>query len=146
MQRYLENNIQEDLAKKIVLLTGPRQTGKTTLSKMLKSSFDYFNFDHPDDRLGLQKRSWDRSKELVIFDELHKMKNWKSWLKGIYDTEAMPPAIVVTGSAKLDTFKKVGDSLAGRFFQFRVHPLDLKEIHTFLAPANIEDELDKLLA
>lgn len=146
MQRYLENYIQEDLAKKIILLTGPRQTGKTTLSKMLKSSFDYFNFDLADDRLGLQKRSWDRSKELVIFDELHKMKNWKSWLKGIYDTEAMPPAIVVTGSAKLDTYKKVGDSLAGRFFQFRVHPFDLKEIRTFLAPASIEAELDKLLA
>lgn len=145
MKRYLTKYIQEDLDKKIILVTGPRQTGKTTLSKMLKNNFDYFNFDNLDDRLSLQKKSWDRSKELVIFDELHKLKNWKSWLKGVYDTEGMPPSILVTGSAKLDTYRKVGDSLAGRFFQFRMHPLDLKEINTFLTPENLEDELDKLL-
>jgi predicted AAA+ superfamily ATPase len=145
MKRYLTKYIQEDLDKKIVLLTGPRQTGKTTLSKMLKTNYDYFNFDNPDNRLALRKKSWDRSKKLVIFDELHKLKNWKSWLKGIYDTEGVPPSILVTGSAKLDTYRKVGDSLAGRFFQFRMHPLDLKEIDTFLEPENLEDELDKLL-
>ncbi|MBU1055846.1 MAG: ATP-binding protein [Proteobacteria bacterium] len=145
MERYLTKYIKEDLDKKIILLTGPRQTGKTTLSKMLKGDFDYFNFDNMDDRLSLQEKSWDRSKELVIFDELHKLKNWKSWLKGVYDTEGIPPSIVVTGSAKLDTYKKVGDSMAGRFFQFRMHPLDLKEIYNYLNPENLEDELDKLL-
>ncbi len=145
MERYLKKYIKEDLDKKIILLTGPRQVGKTTLSKILKNDFDYFNFDNIDDRLSLQEKSWDRSKPLVIFDELHKLKNWKSWLKGIYDTEGIPPSILVTGSAKLDTYKKVGDSLAGRFFQFRMHPLDLKEIYSFLKPENIESELDKLL-
>ncbi|MBT6339204.1 MAG: ATP-binding protein [Desulfobacula sp.] len=145
MKRYLTKYIQEDLAKKIVLLTGPRQTGKTTLSKMLKSDYDYFNFDNLEDRLSLQKKSWDRSKDLVIFDELHKLKNWKSWLKGVYDTEGIPPSLLVTGSAKLDTYRKVGDSLAGRFFQFRMHPLDLKEIKTFVNPENLETELEKLL-
>ena len=145
MKRYLAKYIQEDLDKKIILLTGPRQTGKTTLSKMLTPDYDYFSFDNLDDRLALKKKSWDRTKELIIFDELHKLKNWKSWLKGIYDTEGIPPPILVTGSAKLDTYRKVGDSLAGRFFQFRMHPLDLKEIYTFLEPENLEDELDKLL-
>ena len=146
MKRCLEEYVQEHLDKKIILLTGPRQTGKTTLSKLLEKKFDYFNFDNVDDRLSLQEKSWDRSKPLVIFDELHKLKNWKSWLKGIYDTEGIPPSIVVIGSAKLDTYRKVGDSLAGRFFQFRMHPLDLKEIHTFLKPDDIEAALDKLLA
>ena len=131
MERYLKEYVQVDLDKKIILLTGPRQTGKTILSRMLKSEFDYFNFDNMDDRINLKEKSWDRSKSLIIFDELHKLKNWKSWLKGIYDTEGIPPSIVVTGSAKLDTYKKVGDSLAGRFFQFRMHPLDLKEIKSF---------------
>ena len=145
MKRYLTKYIQEDLATKIILLTGPRQTGKTTLSKMLKREYDYFNFDNIEDRLSLQEKSWDRSKELVIFDELHKLKNWKSWLKGVYDTEGIPPSLLVTGSAKLDTYRKVGDSLAGRFFQFRMHPLDLKEIKTFINPENLEAELDKLL-
>ncbi len=146
MKRYLTKYIKEDLDKKIILLTGPRQTGKTTLSKMLGDDFDYFNFDNVDDRLGLQEGSWDRSKPLIIFDELHKLKNWKSWLKGIYDKEGIPPSLVVTGSARLDTYKKVGDSLAGRFFQFRLHPLDLKEINTYLKPDDPEVELDKLLA
>lgn len=145
MERYLAKYIREDLDSKIILLTGPRQTGKTTLSKMLKEDFDYFNYDNAADRLGLTEKSWDRSKPLIIFDELHKFKDWKSWLKGIYDTEGIPPSILVTGSAKLDTYKKVGDSLAGRFFQFRMHPLDLKEIYTFLKPDDLEAELDKLL-
>ena len=145
MKRYLTKYIQEDLTTKIILLTGPRQTGKTTLSKMLKSDYDYFNFDNLEDRLRLQEKSWDRSKDLIIFDELHKLKNWKSWLKGVYDTEGIPPSLLVTGSAKLDTYRKVGDSLAGRFFQFRMHPLDLKEIQTFINTENLEAELDKLL-
>ena len=145
MERYLKKYIKEDIDNKIILLTGPRQVGKTTLSKMLENDFDYFNFDNIDDRLSLQEKSWDRSKPLVVFDELHKLKNWKSWLKGIYDTEGIPPSILVTGSAKLNTCKKVGDSLAGRFFQFRMHPLDLKEIRSFLKPENFEAELDKLL-
>lgn len=146
MERYLTKYIRKDLDYKIILLTGPRQTGKTTLSKMLNIDFDYFNYDNLEDRLSLQKKSWDRSKDLIIFDELHKLKNWKSWLKGVYDTEEIPPSLLVTGSAKLDTYRKVGDSLAGRFFQFRIHPLDLKEINTFSTPENLEEALDKLIA
>jgi len=145
MERYLTNYLLDDLKKKIVLLTGPRQSGKTTLSKMLSSNFDYLNFDNPEHRLGLIERSWDRSKDLVIFDELHKLKNWKSWLKGIYDTEGLQPPIIVTGSAKLDTYRKAGDSLAGRFFQFRLHPLDLKEIKKINSPDDLEAVLNRLL-
>ena len=145
MQRYLQTPILADLPRKIVLLTGPRQSGKTTLAKMLSDDFDYLNFDNPEHRLGLMDRSWDRSRQLVIFDELHKLKNWKSWLKGSYDTEKIPPWIIVTGSAKLDTYRKVGESLAGRFFQFRLHPLDLKEIRTFLAPADMEAAMRQLM-
>ncbi len=145
MDRYLTEYILDDLKKKIVLITGPRQSGKTTLAKMLSKNFDYLNFDNPDHRLGLIERSWDRAKDLIIFDELHKLKNWKSWLKGIYDTEGVQPRIIVTGSAKLDTYRKVGDSLAGRFFQFRLHPLDLKEIKKINNPDNLEAALDRLL-
>ena len=145
MERYLTKHIRDDLDRKIILITGPRQAGKTTLAKMLTRDFDYFNFDNPEDRLGLLERSWDRKKSLVIFDELHKLKHWKSWLKGIYDTEGIPPALVVTGSAKLDTYRKVGDSLAGRFFQFRIHPLDVKEIITAGKDISPENALDRLL-
>src|SRR3990167_2533636 len=131
MKRSIQAFIEIDLPSKIVLLTGPRQCGKTTLSKQLDDSYDYFNYDAAASRIALSEQSWDRQKRLVIFDELHKMKNWKQWLKGIYDTEGIPPKILVTGSVRLNTHKKVGDSLAGRYFQFRLHPLDLKEAMTF---------------
>jgi predicted AAA+ superfamily ATPase len=62
------------LPSKIVLLSGPRQCGKTTLSKQLYTNFDYFNYDAREDRVALTQKSWDRQKKLVIFDELHKIK------------------------------------------------------------------------
>ncbi|MCD6293238.1 MAG: ATP-binding protein [Deltaproteobacteria bacterium] len=145
MERTLTENIRTDLRKKIVLLSGPRQTGKTTLAKMVAPAFDYFNYDSAEHRLALLEKSWDRAKPLVIFDELHKMKAWKSWLKGVYDTEKIPPSLLVTGSAKLDSYRKVGDSLAGRFFQYRLHPLDLKEINRVMPPTEMEVVLDRLL-
>ena len=145
MERYLTQLIKKDLDRKIILITGPRQVGKTTLSRMLAADFDYFNFDNPEHRLDLLERSWDRKKPLIIFDELHKLKNWKSWLKGIYDSEGIPPALVVTGSARLDTYTKVGDSLAGRFFQFRLHPLDVKEILAVVDDISPEKALERLL-
>lgn len=131
MKRHLQSFIQQDLPSKIILLTGPRQCGKTTLSKQLYDSYDYFNYDAASNRIALKEQSWDRQKQLLIFDELHKMRNWKQWLKGIYDTEGIPPEILVTGSARLNIHQKVGDSLAGRYFQFRLHPLDLKEAMLF---------------
>lgn len=146
MKRYLKENISLDLNKKIILLSGPRQCGKTTLSQMLCNSYDYINFDTAEHRLIIKEKSWDRKKELIIFDELHKLKKWKSWVKGLYDTEGIKPKILVTGSAKLDSYKKVGDSLAGRFFQYKLHPLDLKEIQEILKPSNIEKQLNLLLS
>ena len=65
------------------------------------------------------------------------MPYWKVWLKGIYDVEGLPPALLVTGSARLATFRRTGDSLAGRYFHFRLHPIDVKEAvaHAGLEPA-----------
>ena len=129
MKRQLIPDIRQALSEKMVFLTGPRQCGKTTLAKQLcGDDFDYFNYDAAEDRAALKKKSWDRKKSLIIFDELHKMKEWKRWIKGVYDKEGIHPQLLVTGSAKLDTYRKVGDSLAGRYFQYRLYPLDLKEI------------------
>ena len=111
-----------------MLITGPRQCGKTTLSKMLDDDFQYLSYDLAEHRAALAEKTWDRNKRVIIFDELHKMDSWKSWLKGIVDVEGMPPALIVTGSARLSAFRKVGDSLAGRHFEFRLHPFDLKEV------------------
>ena len=142
MERNLKSHIIRDLPKKIILISGPRQTGKTTLSKMLIKSFDYLNYDNAADRQRITEQSWDRKKELVIFDEIHKKSNWKSFIKGIYDVEGLNPRILVTGSVRLDTIRKVGDSLAGRYFQFRLHPFDIKEVKDEISPA---DALNRLL-
>jgi uncharacterized protein len=132
MQRYIEDTIRDDLKTKIVLLSGPRQVGKTTLSRQLTSSHVYLNYDSTNDRKIIKHEEWSRDAELVIFDELHKMKGWKAWIKGIYDTEGIPPGLLLAGSARLDTYKKGGDSLAGRFFSYRLHPLTVKEICHYL--------------
>ncbi len=146
MRRYLEKDIKTALKQKIILLTGPRQCGKTTLSKQFYADYDYFNYDAAEDRMALKQKNWDRSKPLVIFDELHKMKDWKRWLKGVYDKEGIQPEILVTGSAKLDTYRKVGDSLAGRYFQYRLYPLDLKEIVKFDSTRTLGENFDRLWA
>src|SRR5690606_27036218 len=114
MKRSITPFVEKDLDKKVVFITGPRQVGKTTLAKSLMPDYDYLNYDRAEHRLLLKEAAWDRKKPLIIFDELHKLKQWKRWLKGIYDTEGGRPRILVTGSAKLNTFKKVGDSMAGR--------------------------------
>lgn len=145
MERYLEKHIKKDLKEKIVILSGPRQVGKTTLSKQLIPSKVYLNYDSAADWKIIRKEEWARDVELVIFDELHKMKNWKSWIKGIYDTEGIPPSLLVTGSARIETYRKGGDSLAGRFFSYRLHPLTVKEICAYLNETP-KAALDKLVS
>ncbi len=145
MERHLKHDVLEALEDKIVLLSGPRQAGKTTLAKSLYPDFDYLNYDAAEDRLALKEKSWDRAKSLVIFDELHKMAEWKRWIKGVYDKEGSRPHLLVTGSAQLDTYRKVGDSLAGRYFSYRLYPLDLKEITLCEPTFSIEDSFQRLM-
>jgi len=144
MERYLEKYIWKDLKEKIVLLSGPRQVGKTTLSIQLTPSHTYLNYDATSDRKIIHAEEWNRDAPLVIFDELHKMKKWKSWIKGIYDTEGISPSLLVTGSARLDTYKKGGESMAGRFFSYRLHPLTVKEVCKYL-DEKPETALDKII-
>lgn len=141
MRRQIEPYLCQDLKEKMVLLSGPRQCGKTTLSKQLGLDFVYLNYDTLQDRRLLLQEEWDRSKPLWIFDEIHKMKKWKSWLKGIYDAEGKQ-SILVTGSARLDIYRKGGDSLAGRYLAHRLHPLTVAELKGQL-PA--EEVLERIL-
>jgi predicted AAA+ superfamily ATPase len=144
MERILEAKIKADLEHKIVLLSGPRQVGKTTLAKALyPDTSEYFNMDSEEHRLLIRKQAWRRDCDLVIFDELHKIKKWKSWIKGIYDTQGVRPRLLVTGSSRLDTYRKGGDSLAGRFYHFRLHPFSVAELKGNHSPDNTLEKIMK---
>ena len=130
MQRYLDVRVRADLQKKMVILTGPRQVGKTTLSRQLLTEFDdaqYLNYDVPEHRRVLTGRTWNKKARLLVFDEIHKMSGWKPWLKGVFDGRAEGQALLVTGSARMDTFRQAGESLAGRYFKLRLHPISVRE-------------------
>ncbi|MBL0125324.1 MAG: ATP-binding protein [Betaproteobacteria bacterium] len=130
MKRYLDELVLNDLASKIVVLTGPRQVGKTTLSRQVMLSFgtaQYMNWDVLADRAVLQRQSWNPRAGLLVMDEIHKMPNWKAWLKGVADGRPAGQALMVTGSARMETFRQAGDSLAGRYFSYRLHPISVHE-------------------
>ncbi|MDO8519931.1 MAG: ATP-binding protein [Deltaproteobacteria bacterium] len=141
-------------AHKMAFVSGPRQCGKTTLGRLLLRRYRsgrYFNWDDIEFR-----RAWAKNPKsivpdgkkgappLIVLDEIHKAKGWKRSLKGVFDTLENPADILVTGSARLNVYKKGGDSLLGRFYHFRLHPLSLAEILKRSPP--LPDELIKNLA
>ncbi len=129
IRRYLEDQIQNDLKEKMVFLGGPRQVGKTFLTKQwIKKSSQYLNWDNSEDKKILLHHKIDPSLKLIILDEVHKYKFWRSLIKGFYDKYFPDLNFIVTGSARLDYFRKGGDSLVGRYHYLRLHPLSVNEI------------------
>jgi predicted AAA+ superfamily ATPase len=132
MKRYCEPFIFNDLKKKMVFIGGPRQAGKTTLSKALChdqfAASTYLNWDNDEDRQAILRKQWSSDSALVIFDELHKYPRWKQWIKGTYDTKETIQQYLVTGSARLDVYRRGGDSLMGRYHYWRLHPLTIDEL------------------
>jgi len=144
VERYLYNHIRKDLLKKMVILTGPRQVGKTWLAKALMPEFkkpQYLNYDSMSDAKIIRDATWALDTDLLILDEIHKMKGWKGMLKGAYDTRPQGQSILVTGSARLEAFRQSGESLAGRYFPCRLNPLSVRELKGSMRP---EDALGAL--
>ncbi len=123
--------------RQMVFISGPRQVGKTTISESLASV--YLSWDDEDVRKAIQsgqrtlaaKYGIDKptsSRRVVVFDEIHKYSRWKQFLKGFYDIYGKSWRIVATGSARMDVYKKGGDSMMGRYFPYRMHPLSVAEL------------------
>ena len=128
LKRYLQKQAKKDLAQKMLFISGPRQVGKTTLAMaLMKNEDSYLNWDIPVHREAILKRELPLT-SLWCFDEIHKYKSWRDYLKGIYDEFHTTHQILVTGSARLDLLRKSGDSLQGRYHHLRLHPLSVKEL------------------
>jgi len=144
--RYLSGQIGKDLEKKMVFIGGPRQVGKTTLSlQYLTPSREtnpaYFNWDRLADRKVILRDELPLQRPLLVLDEIHKFRNWRSFVKGIYDKNKSHLRILVTGSARLDYFRRGGDSLLGRYHYFRLHPFSLNEMSRTPRQSDLADLL-----
>ena len=133
LKRYIEEALAQTLGRKMVFVGGPRQVGKTTLalSQISPSSVknpQYFNWDNSQDQKSILKSEISFKGKIIIFDEIHKYKKWRNFLKGLYDKNYEDHSFIVTGSARLDHFRKGGDSLLGRYRYFRLHPLSAGEL------------------
>jgi len=140
IERWLAPLIEDPtLDPKMRFVAGPRQCGKTTLAREIlarhRSEDLLFNWDVPETRRRYRQHSLfyreaakGRRKPWLGFDEIHKQRQWKNILKGIYDEDGERMRIMVTGSARLELFRRAGDSLAGRFFLFRLSPILLGEL------------------
>ena len=148
-KRYLEKQIVDDAlhANKIAFISGPRQVGKTTLTqsilKNLNQVDNYYNYDDQDFRKIWMKdpknyfKNNDK-KSVIVLDEIHKDRLWKNKLKGLYDTLKNDYKFIVTGSAKLDFYRKSGDSLQGRYLPYQLHPVSLGEEAYIKPPPEID--------
>lgn len=156
IKRSLVSPIQELCLQdqKMAFISGPRQVGKTTLARQIAAQFNqsrYITWDNPQ-----MRRQWNdnplffteefnkNQKSLLIIDEIHKSKLWKTQLKGLWDQKFDNLSLIVTGSAQLGTLRKAGDSLLGRYYNFNLHPLTVGEIfHSAESPENVMQRLLK---
>jgi len=137
--RYLRPQVESDLARKMVFLGGPRQCGKTFLARqLLAGRTGYLNWDADEDREKILQRELPDS-SLWVFDEIHKYRRWRNYLKGLYDKRETGQQILVTGSARLDLYRFGGDSLQGRYHFLRLHPMSLLEMSARPGVAELED-------
>jgi predicted AAA+ superfamily ATPase len=143
--RFYDQVLRDHLERhrQMAFVSGPRQVGKTTTCRSLGSM--YLNWDNADDRrlilrgpaavaerFGLEQLREDML--VAVFDELHKDRKWKKFLKGFFDVYGTRTRLIVTGSSRLDITRRGSDSLMGRYFLFRMHPWSVAECASTAPP------------
>jgi predicted AAA+ superfamily ATPase len=139
VERLYDHVLREHLAahRQMAFVSGPRQVGKTTTCRALADQ--YFSWDVPEhsrliaggvDAVAVAVRLTDlrEAPPVIVFDELHRYPRWKSFLKGFFDLHERECRVVVTGSSRLDVYRRGGDSLMGRYFLYRMHPVSVGEL------------------
>ncbi len=144
--RYLRKQVKDDLKNKMVFVGGPRQVGKTTFAlNFLPDPSEkhpaYLNWDDTFDRTALMRGELPPNQKFIILDEIHKFARWRNLIKGFYDKNRSEISFLITGSARLDYYRKGGDSLHGRYHYYRLHPFSLMEIN----PAPTKDDFNALM-
>lgn len=140
-ERYLVKQVTKDLKRKMVFVGGPRQVGKTTLAKHLLGPLKkgYLNWDIAEHREAILMRQLPEV-PMWVLDEIHKYRSWRNYLKGLFDHHGKKKKILVTGSARLDYYRRGGDSLQGRYHYLRLHPLSVAELK-IVSPNDFDDLL-----
>ncbi|MCD4749601.1 MAG: ATP-binding protein [Thermoanaerobaculales bacterium] len=131
--RYIRQSVLEDLLERMVFVGGPRQVGKTTFALSLLSEPTvrnpaYLNWDDVRSRASLMRGELPPDQPLVVLDEIHKFARWRNLVKGFFDMQRGERSFLVVGSARLDYYRRGGDSLQGRYHYHRLHPFSLPEL------------------
>lgn len=145
-KRYLKSVVLKDMQEKMVFIGGPRQVGKTTFAVGFIDNFyedhpAYLNWDNITDHSRLIKGELPPRQKLIVLDEIHKYARWRNLVKGFFDTHKSSVSFLITGSARLDYYRKGGDSLQGRTYYYRLHPFSLRELN----PRPGEKDLEELI-
>jgi hypothetical protein len=146
--RLYDRILQDHFARnrQMAWVSGPRQVGKTTTCRL--EGTDYLNWDNADDRrlilrgpaavaARIQLEQLRKVRPIAVFDELHKDKKWKAFLKGFFDVYGERTRIIVTGSSRLDVYRRGSDSLMGRYFLYRMHPFTVGEVIRIDLPKDV---------
>jgi predicted AAA+ superfamily ATPase len=138
--RYLTGQVKKDIVKKMVFVSGPRQVGKTTMARrVISDPAAYLNWDIAEHRERILRREWPAG-GVIIFDEIHKYRSWRNYLKGLVDQPDRRWKLLVVGSARLDAYRFGGDSLQGRYHFLRLHPFSAAELG-MTRPQELQDLL-----
>ena len=126
----------------VMTLTGPRQSGKTTLAKALFPSKPYVTLEDPD----VRRFAIDDPRGFLaqyaggaIFDEIQRAPELTSYLQGMVDANPAPGQFILTGSQQFELMTQVTQSLAGRTGLLRLLPLTLAEVQRFNKKAATPD-------
>ncbi|WP_168442666.1 ATP-binding protein [Pontiella desulfatans] len=148
MKRIYESIITDHFQRnaEMLFISGARQVGKTTTTRGFATEGLYLDWDVQEDRSDIiqgQRHLSDRLGasvgQTIVFDELHKFADWKNFIKGFYDLHRpLAWKTIVTGSTRLDTYRKGGDSLLGRYFHLQMFPLSTAELaRTEFSPQDV---------